>query len=142
MKDYEECKRIVRDFNNGVNTGDKDVLFKTMDEDYILHNFMGTVIGRDNVYQALEDMREAFPDLNVIIDEQVADEDYVVNRVHLTGTHEGKFAGIPPTHKKVEATGLAMFKFKDDKITEHWAEWNIMGMLAQVGAKPLRPQDC
>ena len=142
MKDYENCKRIVRDFNKGVNTGDKDALYRTMDEDYILHNFQGTVYGRENVYQTLEDLRKSFPDMNVIIDQQVADEDYVVNRVHMTGTHDGEFAGIPATHKKVEATGIAMFKFKGDKISEHWAEWNIMSMLAQVGAKPMRPQDC
>ncbi|MCK5251955.1 MAG: ester cyclase, partial [Thermoplasmata archaeon] len=74
--------------------------------------------------------------------EQVADDDHVVNRVRFSGTHEGEFAGIPATHQKVETTGLAMFKFEGDKISEQRVEWHILGMLAQVGAKPMRPQDC
>jgi steroid delta-isomerase-like uncharacterized protein len=142
MDNYEECKRIVRDFNKGVNTGDKEILYRNMDDDYVLHSFQGTFEGKEAFYQGLVDMKTAFPDLRIDIDEQVADDDHVVNRVRMTGTHDGEFAGIPPTHKRVETTGLAMFKFKDDKIAEHWAEWNIMGVLAQVGAKPMRPQDC
>jgi steroid delta-isomerase-like uncharacterized protein len=142
MDDYEQCKSIVRDFNEGVNTGDKETLFQVMDDDYVLHSFQGTFEGKDAFYEGLQDMRKAFPDLTIRIENQVADDDYVVNRVHMTGTHDGEFAGIPPTHQRVETTGLAMFKFKKDKIAEHWAEWNVMGMLAQVGAKPMRPQDC
>jgi steroid delta-isomerase-like uncharacterized protein len=142
MEDYEECKRIARDFNEGVNNYDKNTLYRNMDDDYVLHSFLGTFEGKEAFYDGLEDLRRAFPDLHIKINEQVADADHVVNRVTMTGTHDGEFAGIPPTHKKIETSGIAMFRFKEDKIVEHWAEWNTMGMLAQVGAKPMRPQDC
>lgn len=80
--------------------------------------------------------------MKVYVYEQVADDDHVVNRLHMTGTHDGEFASILPTHKRVEATGMAMFRFKVDRISERWADWNVLGMLAQVGARPMRPQDC
>ncbi len=142
MKDYENCKRIVREFTEGVNNGDRKALDRTLIKDYVSHTFLDTFYGREAFYDGLDELRKAFPDMKVHIDEQVADDDHVVNRVHMTGTHDGEFAGIPATHKKVETTGMAMFKFEGDKISEHWAEWNILGILAQVGAKPMRPQDC
>lgn len=37
---------------------------------------------------------------------------------------------------------MAMFKFEGDRISEQWVEWNILGLLGQIGAKPMRPQDC
>lgn len=142
MKDYEQYKRIVREFNEGVNNGDKGTLYRTLDTDFVSHNWQGTFNGRDEFYNRLVEIRQAFPDMQVHIDEQVVNDDYVVNRVHFTGTHNGEFAGIPPTNKKVETTGMAMFKFNGDRISEQWAEWNIIGMLDQVGAKPMRPEEC
>ena len=142
MNDYDECKRIVREFNHGVNTGDKKALERMLTDDYVHYNFQGPFEGREAFLKGLDDIREAFPDFRVDIVEQVADDDHVVNRVRFSGTHEGEFAGIPATHQKVETTGLAMFKFEGDKISEQRVEWNILGMLAQVGAKPMRPQDC
>ena len=139
MKDIEQSKRIVREFNEGVNNGDRKAMDRTLVKDYVSHNFQETYYGREAFYDALDDLRQAFPDMKVHIDEQVADDDRVVNRVHMTGTHDGEFAGIPATHKKVETTGMAMFRFEGDKISEQWVEWNVLGMLAQVGAKPMRP---
>jgi steroid delta-isomerase-like uncharacterized protein len=141
MEDFDECKRIVREFNKGINQGDREAMYNVMGEDYVFHTFLGTIRGRDDVYKNLMEMREVFPDLEVTIDTQVADSDYVVNRVRMTGTHEGEFVGIPPTHKKVETTGIGMFRFEGDKIVEHWAEWNVMAVLGQLGALPDPPQE-
>ncbi len=80
--------------------------------------------------------------MRIDVHEQVADDTYVVSRLSMKGTHDGDFAGVPATHKAVNMTGMVMFKFDGDKVVEQWAEWDILNALAQVGAKPMRPQDC
>ena len=142
MRDYEQSKRIVREFNEGINNNDRNDLDRTLDKDYVVHNWQDTYYGREAYYTALDEFREVFPDFRVDIVEQVASDDVVVNRIRFSGTHEGEFAGIPATHKKVETTGMAMFKSEGYKISEQWIEWNVVDMLGQVGAKPMRPQDC
>jgi steroid delta-isomerase-like uncharacterized protein len=138
----EEQKRTAREFVDGVNNNDKEALVRLMGEDYTFHNFQGTFRGADEFYDGLQGFFEAFPDMKLHLENQVADEGQVVNIVRLTGTHKGEFAGIPATNKEVSSTAMALYKFKDDKIVEMWAQWDVFGILAQVGAKPMRPQDC
>lgn len=142
MRDYEECKRLVRRFYDGVNSNDRELLDGILDEDYVFHNFRDTYEGREAAYGFLDDILRSFPDMKIDVFEQVADDTYVVSRLRMTGTHDGEFAGVPPTHKSVDMTGMVMFKFNGDKVVEQWAEWDILNALAQVGAKPMRPQDC
>jgi predicted ester cyclase len=60
----------------------------------------------------------AFPDLNHIIEDTVADDDKVAVRVRLEGTHRGEFMGVPPTGKHVTLEFIAMLQIKDGKVVE------------------------
>jgi steroid delta-isomerase-like uncharacterized protein len=144
MSEEEDYKSIVRDYNRAVNTGDYDNFDRTLGDDYIHHNSQGTYCGRDQFKEELREFRDNFPDLEIRIESQIAEGDTVVNRVLMTGTHEGPFAGVPASHKKVKASGLAMFRFEDGKIAEHWAEYDLVGMLGQIGAMPYEEptEDC
>jgi steroid delta-isomerase-like uncharacterized protein len=138
----EEYKRLSREFVDGVNNNDREALVRLMDEDYTFHNFQGTFKGADEFYKGLQVFWEAFPDMKLHIEDQIADDNQVVNRVRMTGTHKGEFAGVPGTDTEVTTTAMAVYNFKDDKIVEMWSQWDVIGLLAQVGAKPMRPQDC
>jgi len=138
----EENKRITRDFIDGVNHNDKATLVGIVGEDYTFHNFQGTFHGADEFYEGLQVFFKAFPDMKLHLEDQVADGDKVVNRVRMTGTHEGEFAGIPPTGKDISTSAMAMYTLKDGKILELWAQWDVVGIFNQMGAKPMRPQDC
>lgn len=142
MRDYEECKRIVRKFYDGVNSDDRETLDTLLDENYVFHNFQDTFRGREAAYHFLDSIRTAFPDMRIHVGAQVADDEHVVSRLRMTGTHDGEFVGVPATHKPVEATGMVMFRFEGDRIVEQWAEWDVLGMMAQVGARPMRPEEC
>jgi len=142
MRDYEECKRLVRRFYDGVNSNDREALNRLLDENYVFHNWKDTYNGRDAAYTFLDDIQSAFPDMRIEVGEQVADDTYVVSRLRMTGTHDGEFAGVGPTHKPVDATGMVMFRFDGDRIVEQWAEWDVLRMLSQVGAKPTTDPNC
>ncbi len=43
-----------------------------------------------------------FPDLQVVVEEQVIADDKIVTRALWSGTHTGPYSGIAPTGKRVE----------------------------------------
>ena len=60
----------------------------------------------------------AFPDLNITIEQMVAEGDRVVVRVMARGTHTGEFMGIPASDKQVSVVNHAFTRIASGKIAE------------------------
>lgn len=80
--------------------------------------------------------RNAFPDLEVAVEQMVADEDNVALAYTVTGTHRGDFHGVPATGKKMEARGVQIARFENGKMVERWGSSDELGMLKQLGVEP------
>lgn len=80
--------------------------------------------------------RNAFPDLRVTVEEQVAHGNTVVTRWTTTGTHRGDLWGVPPTGKSFTITGVTIDRFVEGKIAESKESWDALGMLQQLGILP------
>jgi predicted ester cyclase len=76
------------------------------------------------------------PDLHYTLDDLVAENDRVAVRWHIEGTQDGPFWGLPPTHKHISSTGMAIFQFKGNKIVASWLQLDQLGFLQQIGALP------
>ncbi len=50
-----------------------------------------------------------------------------------TGTHEGEWLGIKPTHKKLSFSGINIDKIVDGKIVEHGGAVNTFETLWENG---------
>jgi steroid delta-isomerase-like uncharacterized protein len=83
--------------------------------------------------------RAAFPDLNIAVEQLVADEDNVAIAYTVTGTHEGDFLGIPATGRKIKARGVQIARFENGQIVERWGSSDQLGILQQIGVNPLNP---
>jgi predicted ester cyclase len=81
-------------------------------------------------------LRSAFPDLQYVIDETIAEGDLVVNRATAQGTMKGDFLGMPATGKHATWTEMHMVRIVNGKIVEHWANIDQLGMLQQLGLVP------
>jgi steroid delta-isomerase-like uncharacterized protein len=105
--------------------------------DYALH-FPGMPgpLDRDGHKQLLMMFHTAFPDWQERVDDVIAEGDKVVIRVTGTGTHEGDFQGIPPSHARVTATGVGIGRIANGRIVESWAAYDALGLLQQIGAIP------
>lgn len=79
---------------------------------------------------------EAFPDLEFILHDLVAEEDAVVAYWTLSGTHKHELAGIPATDKQVAVEGFNLHHIDDGEIVEEWAVRDSLGMLEQLGVAP------
>jgi steroid delta-isomerase-like uncharacterized protein len=58
----------------------------------------------------------------------------VASRWTITGTHRGTFQGIPATGRLVTFTGIDFSRIVDGKIAEHWAQFDLVAVLQQIGA--------
>jgi len=81
--------------------------------------------------------RAGFPDLVHTFEDQVADGEKVVTRVTVTGTNNGEFQGMPATGKQVKFTGIAFDRIVNGKIKERWVEFDVTGLMQQLGAIPM-----
>lgn len=80
--------------------------------------------------------RQAFPDQWWRIDDLIAEDDKVVARTTMTGTHTGDFFGMAPTGRQVTLKGVHVMRIADDRVIEHWGSNDDLGMMRQLGAIP------
>jgi len=85
---------------------------------------------------AVQALHTSFPDLTITVEDVIAEGDTVAARLTARGTHLAAFRGIPPTGRTVQWTGIRIFRIADGKIVEHWANWDDLGLLQQLGVPP------
>jgi hypothetical protein len=74
--------------------------------DCIVHDpTIAGISGPDGVIRFVTMCRAAFPDLQLTIEDQLADGNKVATRFTLRGTQTGRFLDIAPTGKQVTVTG-------------------------------------
>jgi predicted ester cyclase len=82
-------------------------------------------------------LRQAFPDLCAIVEDEIAEGDTVVQRLTYRGTHAGTFLGLPPTGSRVTWQAMEIRRLgPDGKFTEQWVLADLLGLLQQLGAVP------
>ena len=78
----------------------------------------------------------AFPDMHVVLDEFIAEDDRVFLRSTLTGTHDGEYKGIPPTGRHVATECAEVFRIADGKFAGYWCLTNVAGLMRQLTEEP------
>ncbi len=78
----------------------------------------------------------AFPDLQIIIDDMIAQPDRAGVRARMVGTHQGEIFGLRPTGKPISIALHEFHHFKHDRISHTWHLEDWFGMLHQIGAWP------
>ena len=134
-----EANKIVvrRAYEELVMSGNFDALEEIVHEDYVDYTQPpGWPTDRAGLEQQVRYFRSAFPDIHVTLEDMTSEGDVVFHRQTMRGTHLGEFFGIAPTGRKVEMTGMHLFRVADGKLIEHRANNDDLGMLRQLGAIP------
>jgi len=130
----EENKRILRaTYERWWNAGDVDSVDELVADDYVDHSAVVTSQGKEGLKELIREFHQGFPDMGEQLEDAIAEEDKVVGRFRMWGTHSGPFLGIPPTGRRVEITGIDIFRIVDGKIVEMWYEDDLMSMMRQIG---------
>ena len=92
--------------------------------------------GPEEMKSTVRMVTAGFPDNRHKVEEVVAEDNTVVVRVTLTGTHDGEFMGMPPTGRKIEVNEIHIYHLKDGKAVEHRVGRDDLGALSQLGVIP------
>lgn len=82
----------------------------------------------------------AFPDLNMTIEQQIAEGSVISVHWRARGTHDGLLGDIPPTGKSTDLRGHLMATFEKGKITTGSEVWDEGLMINQLGLAGLTPE--
>jgi steroid delta-isomerase-like uncharacterized protein len=132
----EENKELVRRYTEEVfNEQNYDVIDEVLAEDLIDHNpaLPMEITSPAEFKEAVKTIHSAFPDFEAPIEDIIAEGDRVVTRTREMGTHEGTFAGVPPTGESVEVQGINIYRIEDGRIAEMWIQVDTMGLMGQLG---------
>lgn len=93
----------------------------------------GELRGYESLQADSEMWHEAFPDIEVTIEEVITDGEWSTFRYTLRGTQEDEFEGIPPTGRTVDAQGIGATRIVDGEIVEYHLVFDGLGLIQQLG---------
>ncbi len=126
----EHNKAITRKvYEEGLNQGRFEVPYSA---DFVGHGGRNTFTHADGMAEA-KGWRQAFPDLNITVDKQVAEQDLVAVRWTARGTNTGAGNGIPATGRAVQINGTTLFRMADGRIAEEWTCADSLSLMKQLG---------
>ena len=131
----EELKDTVEQFCTQVwNQGNLAVANKLLAKDCVCDDPLTPARGREALKRHVASLRSAFPDLRWTIEDMLAEDDKVVARWSLQGTHEGTLPaiGTRPTGEVVTFTGISIYRFENSKIVEIWQEGDYLSLVNQL----------
>lgn len=132
-------KEIVRQYYEEIlNKDNLSLADELVTSDYASHDPSNptTARGRELLRENSRLYRSAFPDLHFRIEDILSEGDEVVVRWTASGTHKGEFAGLAPTGRYAEVSGIQIIRFRGEKIAEDWSNWDTLGLLRKLGAIP------
>jgi predicted ester cyclase len=68
--------------------------------------------------------------------EVLVDDDLYCCRFTMSGTHRGKFMGVPATGRAYSLPGITILRFRGDRVVERWTSADFLGLMVQLGAIP------
>jgi steroid delta-isomerase-like uncharacterized protein len=93
--------------------------------------------GRDEIKTFFAGTHQAWPDIQIVVEHAVAEDDWVMGRSVTTATHTTVVLGVPPTLKRIETTFWDLHRFNEDGLIVE--TWNLMDSLAIMGQLGLLP---
>jgi steroid delta-isomerase-like uncharacterized protein len=136
----EENKALTRRWFDEVwNAARVETIDELIDPDCVAHR-MGDG-GRDlrgaaGFKEFYEKFRGAFPEMRFTTEAVIAEGDLVAARWHVSATHQGDHLGMPATGRPISVHGMSFTRWRDGRMIEGWNEFDLFGMLQQLGAAP------
>ncbi len=135
----EANKAVMRRWFEEVwNKGRADAIPEMFAEDGIAHGLSDDAAnplrGPQGFLPFHAQFRDAFPNIEVVVEDQIAEGDLVATRCSVRGKHTGNSLGIAATNSPVDFTGMTITRIRDGKIVEAWNNFDFMRMYRQLGA--------
>lgn len=90
----------------------------------------------NSLKQMVAMIRNSFSSIRWTAEDVVVEGDKVAVRWMSSSIHSSEFMGIPATGKSVSMSGMDFWHLRDGKIAEKWTNYDMLGLLGQLGASP------
>jgi steroid delta-isomerase-like uncharacterized protein len=132
----DDNKALVRDFIERVfERGEMTAVDELVADDFVPHTYPGTT-DREGLKRAMERVAQGLADARFTIEDVIAEGDLVAVRLTSGATQVGQFMGMPASGKRYEIEEIHVFRVRGGRITEHWHQFDQLGMMRQLGAMP------
>jgi steroid delta-isomerase-like uncharacterized protein len=135
----EEKRRVLRQvFEEIWSKGNLELVAAIYSPGYVFHTPAEPepIRGREAWKEFIERIRSGFPDVQVTVEDVLADGDLAAARTTMRMTHTGEYQGLPPTGTRLEASQTVFARFEDGRIVEGWQEIDALGVMRQLGVVP------
>jgi steroid delta-isomerase-like uncharacterized protein len=124
-------------FEDVLNQRDADALRLFWADDLVEELPTGTYRGPDEMARYFAETFAALPDLHIVPERIVGEDETVLVKWRLTGTFSGRpWQGIEPTGDRIELLGIDCFTFRDGKIARNEVAFDQMSFARQIGMLP------
>ena len=132
----EDNKLLIRNyFAEIVNTGNVNKIGNYIAPSYTeISGGQKRIVGIEGAKEHIAGVRNTYADLTIEIDQQIAEDEWVVSCVTARGTHKGRWLGMKPTGKSVTITAVNVDRVVNGMIVEHGGEANTFEALLEIGA--------
>jgi steroid delta-isomerase-like uncharacterized protein len=129
-----ENKRLVQRFVDEVLAGGRvDSIDELVADDFVSHTWGMTDAGRDKLVATTPQMHARLTDVEMTVDDLVAENDAVVVRLTSSATPTGEFMGVPAAGRRYSIGEIHWFRVRDGRIVEHWHQMDGLGLMRQLG---------
>lgn len=132
MTSDENLRAFEQLIEFGFNQGKTEELEKLVATEFAEHQFQAES-GRAGLKALIGQLRTAFPDLKMTVEDSAATGDKVWARLRCQGTHRGPLMGIPPTGRRIDTTAIEVCRFSNGKLVEHWGVPDRFAAMTQLG---------
>lgn len=138
----DQTREVLERFNEAIyNAHRPEAIDEFVAEDFGHHAPIPTPQGRDGFHQFMAGFWEAFPDATSTVEDIVADGDRAAVRYTMRATHRGEFMGAAPTGNPIEVAGISIYRVSaEGRVTDEWAQPELMTMMQQLGLGPAASQ--
>ena len=129
---------IRRWFEEVWNKGREDAIDEMFAADGVAHGLTEegdkTLRGPEQFKPFHRTFRSAFPDLEVVVEDTIAEGDKLAARCTVRGKHQSDSLGFAATGLSTDFTGITIVRIERGKIVEAWNNFDFMRMYKQLGA--------
>ena len=112
----DENKRVIRRFIDEIlAAGRVEAIDELVAPDFVSHTWDMTDAGRDRLKETTPQMHARLSDVEMTIDDLVAEDDRVVARLTSSATPTGDFMGVPAAGKRYTIGELHLFRVRDGR---------------------------
>ncbi len=130
----EDNKALVRRFYEEINQHTLAAVDQLCAPNFVLNGHTQGIEGFKQVLSTY--FITAVPDIQMTIEDMIAEGEKVAARLTLRGTHAGDLWGIPPTGKQATISSINIWRVVGGKLVEQWSETDMLGMMQQLGVIP------